>query len=105
MTPEMPCHTTDVSFDDAIRACELIDSYFVLPGLVQPGRIPALRARVSRSAIQDVCSPLFGTPESELRRRILSILSDFRLKRGASESVKAGHKALRTTLRSFAEGR
>ena len=105
MIPEMPRQTTGVSFADAIRACELIDSYFVLPGLVQSGRIPALLARVSRSAIRDVCDPMFGTPESELRRRIPSILSDFRLKRGASESVKTGSDALRATLRVFAEGR
>ena len=59
MIPEMPRHTTGVSFANAIRACELVDSYFVLPGLVESGRIPALRARVSRSAIRDVSSAAF----------------------------------------------
>ena len=102
---EMPEHTKNVTFDEAIRACELIDSYFLMPGLVQPSRTVALRARISRPALRDLMSPLFGTPESELKRMAPTIILEFRLRTTKDASVKAGAARLKATLKAYAAGR
>jgi hypothetical protein len=101
----MPEHTKNVTFEEAIRACELIDSYFLMPGLIQPSRTAALQARVSRRALQNLLSPLFGTPESELKRMAPTIVSEFRLRATKNASVKAGATRLKATLKAYAEGR
>lgn len=102
---KMPSTPTDkpVSFDDAVRAAELLGSYFRITGrLIKSAEADSI---VTRLGLRDLLDPMFGTPESELRRKAQAVIGKIRLKRSATDNEKDEFAKLHSTLKRFGEGK
>ncbi len=101
----MPSTPTDqpVAFHDAVRAAELLGSYFKITGLLRKS-IEA-DAIVTRLGLRDLLDPIFGTPETELRRKLQAVIGKIRVKPSASDEEKAEFAKLHFTLKRYAEGK
>lgn len=92
-----------VSFDDAVRAAELLGSYFRVTGkLVKSIEADSI---VTRLGLRDLLDPLFGTPEAELRRKLQAVIGKIRIRPSMSDAVKDEFAKLHFTLRRYAGGR
>lgn len=104
---EMPRHEENVTFEDAIRALELVHSYVALePRVATKARRQKLHGCTSRSMICHIANPIFGTPADELRRVIRQhILPDLVARPKSSDSDKVGVADLRCTLQAYVDGK
>ena len=100
----MPQATYDrpTTFDEACRACELLASYF------GPYLAPSLEgaALSTQRGFRELVTPLFGSPESELRRKVKQSLRAVKLNRAgkADESVGEQFARLHQILYKFGKG-
>jgi hypothetical protein len=102
---EMPAVSTDspVTYDDAVRAAELLYSYFRLPGLLF--KSVEADSIVTRMGLRDLLTTQFGSPESELRRKTQAVIGKIRIKSSSSHAQKREFAKLHSTLKRFAEGK
>ena len=99
---EMPRHEVSVTFEQAIRALELIYTYVVLDARVATkSRRHRLLDLTSRPTVGWICNPPVGTPDDQIRTFIPKILADLWAHPKTSKSAKAGIVNLRCTLQAY----
>jgi len=97
-----PSDVHPVTFDEAVRACELLGNYFQ-PWMPRNAERDAL---TTQRGLRDLLSPIFGTPEGELKRKITQSIRTVKLAKKAKSdaTVVSEFAKLRETIQRYAKG-
>ena len=98
-----PSDVHPVTFEEAVRACELLGNYFQ-PHMPRNAERDAL---TTQRGLRELLTPMFGTPEGELKRKLTQSLRTVKLakKAKADESIASEFSKLLETLKRFAKGK